>query len=373
MVKATINDRTTVYVSPIYQIANPNTTGQKVTKFYAGGAMRVGAAVYYTLSDHIGSTSITLSNTGTKIAEMRYKAWGEVRYDDGTLQTDRTYTGQRSYTDDFGLMFYNARWYDSSIGRFAQADNINIKVGDVQSLDRFAYVLNNPVNKNDPSGHYTPPCDWCNKFWFSYDDSLGGAILGAAANLVCAFGVCQNHSMGMSGGSVYAPKSLEGFLLGAAAIGSIVTAPIAELSAGEGAIQSDVSTVDAQLNNFAKNPLLYPEGYCAQCAGDAMIEFPEANLQLRGLANPSGKAIQLPTGWKDLGLRAPGEGEKYHILIENQTTGIITQNTGGTGMTFQQYVELLKTANPNLQATVPFYNVDHLRTYIYRNIINISK
>ena len=115
--------------------------------------MRVGAAVYYTLSDHIGSTSITLNNSGTKIAEMRYKAWGEVRYEDGTLQTDRTYTGQRSYTDDFGLMFYNARWYDSQIGRFAQADTIT-PIG-IQGLDRYAYVNNSPVNYTDSTGHQT--------------------------------------------------------------------------------------------------------------------------------------------------------------------------------------------------------------------------
>jgi RHS repeat-associated protein len=84
---------------------------------------------------------------------MRYKAWGEVRYASGDSHTDKTYTGQRSYTDDFGLMFYNARWYDSSIGHFAQADNIEVKAGDTQSLDRFAYVINNPINGTDPTGH----------------------------------------------------------------------------------------------------------------------------------------------------------------------------------------------------------------------------
>lgn len=153
MVRSKINGRFTAYVSPAYQVANPNSPAESVTKYYQGGAMRVGGTVYYTLSDHIGSTSITLNNSGTKTAEMRYKAWGEVRYENGNLQTDRTYTGQRSYSDDFGLMFYNARWYDTQTGRFAQADNIPVQVGDTQSLDRFAYVNNNPVLYNDPTGH----------------------------------------------------------------------------------------------------------------------------------------------------------------------------------------------------------------------------
>jgi len=130
--------------------------GSVVTKHYAGGAFRVGGVLYYNYADHLGSTSITLDASNVK-TETRYKAWGEVRYQSGSMATDRTYTGQRSYTSDFGLMFYNARWYDASIGRFAQADNIEIKTGDTQSLERYAYAQNNPVKYNDPTGHCVGP------------------------------------------------------------------------------------------------------------------------------------------------------------------------------------------------------------------------
>jgi RHS repeat-associated protein len=54
-------------------------------------------------------------------------------------------------TEGFDLMFYNARWYDPYLARFAQADSI-VPAG-VQGYDRYAYVNNNPVNYNDPSGH----------------------------------------------------------------------------------------------------------------------------------------------------------------------------------------------------------------------------
>jgi RHS repeat-associated protein len=54
-------------------------------------------------------------------------------------------------TEGFGLMFYNARWYDPALGRFAQADSI-VPPG-VQGLDRYAYVNNSPMNFVDPSGH----------------------------------------------------------------------------------------------------------------------------------------------------------------------------------------------------------------------------
>ena len=49
---------------------------------------------------------------------------GEVRHQSGPSLTEYGYTGQYSYTGSFGLMYYNARWYDPSLGRFAQADSI---------------------------------------------------------------------------------------------------------------------------------------------------------------------------------------------------------------------------------------------------------
>ena len=75
-----------------------------------------------------------------------------------------TFTGQYSYMDDpstqgaegFGLMFYNARWYDPLTGRMIQADSI--VPNDMQGLDRYLYTANNPVRYTDPSGHDWTDC-----------------------------------------------------------------------------------------------------------------------------------------------------------------------------------------------------------------------
>jgi hypothetical protein len=50
-------------------------------------------------------------------------------------------------------MFYNARWYDSTTGRFAQADSIIPGAGNSSAWDRYAYTLNNPLRYTDPTGH----------------------------------------------------------------------------------------------------------------------------------------------------------------------------------------------------------------------------
>ena len=87
-------------------------------------------------------------DTGVLVSEARYSAFGEIRYDSGTMTTDYLYTGQRQEADngqvkalalclafvsgpilpptnaEIGLYYYVARWYDPAIGRFIQADSV---------------------------------------------------------------------------------------------------------------------------------------------------------------------------------------------------------------------------------------------------------
>jgi len=119
--------------------------------------------VEYFLTDHLGSTSLTTDSAGNKVSELRYKPWGETRYTWADPSLDTTpayamtryqYTGQFSYAAEFGLYFYNARWYDSQLGRFAQADTlVPEQTQGTQAWDRYAGMNNNPVRYNDPSGH----------------------------------------------------------------------------------------------------------------------------------------------------------------------------------------------------------------------------
>ncbi len=156
-VKSTINGATTYFVGAHYEVANG-----VVTKYYYAGsqriAMRTNGTLNYLLGDHLGSTSLTTDANGQNPIETRYKAWGEVRYASGNTATRYQYTGQFSYEADFGLMYYGARWYDSSLGRLAQADSI-IPSG-VQGLDRYAYSNNNPTRYTDPTGHTPAQCNF---------------------------------------------------------------------------------------------------------------------------------------------------------------------------------------------------------------------
>jgi RHS repeat-associated protein len=155
-VQSTIAGVTTTFVGSHYEVSG--ITARKY--YYANGqriATRTGSTLNYLLTDHLGSTSIATSSTGVNVGELRYKAFGEVRYSSGTTPTKYQYTGQYSYGAEFGLSFYNARWVDHELGRFAQADSDVPASQGGQGLDRYAYGLNNPSRYTDPSGH-SPVC-----------------------------------------------------------------------------------------------------------------------------------------------------------------------------------------------------------------------
>ena len=78
--------------------------------------------------------------------------FGIDRYQDGTLYTDYRFTGQR-IENDTDLYFYNSRWYDPVVGRFIQPDSIVPEPGNPQALNRYSYVVNNPLRYIDPTGH----------------------------------------------------------------------------------------------------------------------------------------------------------------------------------------------------------------------------
>jgi hypothetical protein len=79
---------------------------------YAGSAriaIRDNVAITCLLSDHLGSTSVTVDATGNLLTSLKYTAFGELRT--GTSTTDYQYTGQRNEAE-IGLYYYVSRFYD---------------------------------------------------------------------------------------------------------------------------------------------------------------------------------------------------------------------------------------------------------------------
>ena len=54
-----------------------------------------------------------------------------------------------------GIIHMNGRVYDPLIGRFMSADPFIQEPDNLQSYNRYAYVMNNPLNLTDPSGYWS--------------------------------------------------------------------------------------------------------------------------------------------------------------------------------------------------------------------------
>jgi RHS repeat-associated protein len=97
--------------------------------------------------DQVTSTSAVTGHNGGTTQSVKYAAFGTVQSSTGASPNRNKYTGRED--DGTGLMYYRARYYDSSVGRFISEDPMGYAAG----INFYAYVSNNPVNGNDPSGN----------------------------------------------------------------------------------------------------------------------------------------------------------------------------------------------------------------------------
>jgi len=110
----------------------------------------VSAGTQYFHQDQLGSTRVITDSTGSKIGEQGHFPFGKSWYAPNTT-TKWAFTGYERDSEsgnDNALARYDA----SRLGRFLSPDPLGGDISNPQSLNRYAYVWNNPLNLVDPSG-----------------------------------------------------------------------------------------------------------------------------------------------------------------------------------------------------------------------------
>ena len=134
-------------------------------------------AVRYYFQDHLGSANAVTDSAGTLIELMEYKPFGDfsrhTKYGGNENVAWYYFTG-KPLDDETGLIYFGARYYSPILGRFITPDTIVQGPMNPQTLNRYSYCNNNPINLVDPTGHF---------FWFA---AIVGAIVGATIGGVTA-------------------------------------------------------------------------------------------------------------------------------------------------------------------------------------------
>ncbi|HET9867312.1 MAG TPA: RHS repeat-associated core domain-containing protein, partial [Nitrospira sp.] len=102
--------------------------------------------------DHLGSPRVITGNGGWKIAEHTYFPFGDEATNASQHGEKLKFTGHERDTPSLDYM--HARYYNPRWGRFLSVDPTweSADLGKPQSWNRYAYVMNNPVNMTDPDG-----------------------------------------------------------------------------------------------------------------------------------------------------------------------------------------------------------------------------
>ena len=178
-----------------------------VTEYSSTGLSQESTKYYHT--DQIGSVTaitdelgrVTDVSGGPDAGVLGYDPWGARRAPDGRWAEPASFhqqDGRREFTGHegvplSGLVNMNGRIYDPKIGRFLSPDPIVQFAANLQSYNRYSYVLNNPLRYTDPTGYWLPTIS---------DQTWGAIAVGLIGVGFCALGgpvACLAYSVAMIG------------------------------------------------------------------------------------------------------------------------------------------------------------------------------
>lgn len=172
---------TTLYLDNVEKVHNSDNSVQwkrqiggvaQMTHAVTSSSVGTGTRRYFHM-DHLGSINVITSSAGVIEHRMAFDPWGARRIvnSSGVWQasnmthasilssyaktvkpvTNRGYTGHEML-DEVGIIHMNGRIYDAYLARFLQADPFIQDPTAIASLNRYSYVMNNPLNAVDPTG-----------------------------------------------------------------------------------------------------------------------------------------------------------------------------------------------------------------------------
>jgi len=204
---------TFIYPSEFYSIASSTVSGAKyattteyvfngdtllstVDQQTASGIATGTAQVRYIHPDHLGSTNVVTDQNGALVQTLDYYPYGATRISVSTSTNEkRKFIDQ--FSDDSGLSYLQARYYNSTQGQFISEDPVfwgdpkGQDLANPQNLNTYSYAIDNPITKKDPSGRIA-----------GWDDALSFAAGGLINLGIYGVGSMADHQPLSWGGAL---------------------------------------------------------------------------------------------------------------------------------------------------------------------------
>ena len=113
---------------------------------------RAGVRSYYAV-DGLDSTRALTNSAGAVTDTYTYDAYGNVLAQTGATVNSFQYAGYQ-FDAALGQDYLRARYLDTGVARFTARDTYEGSPTDPSTLNRYAYVGADPVDRIDPSGHF---------------------------------------------------------------------------------------------------------------------------------------------------------------------------------------------------------------------------
>ncbi|HQR15828.1 MAG TPA: SpvB/TcaC N-terminal domain-containing protein [Nitrospira sp.] len=224
-VKKIAGTTTTRYVSKLYECDNTSCSRMVFAGDQRIATIGASGSIYYYHTDHLGSSSVITDSAGAKVQAVTYFPYGATRTNNSTatpaIDVAYKYTG-KELDSSTNLYYYEARYYDPTLGRFLTADTLIPDPKDPQSLNRYTYVRSNPFKYVDPTGHLFGIKININKFLKSALGDLGTTVLGVAFQAMGPLGWGGNFVLG--GAILSQSKSGRYLIAGEMVIGTAIGA-----------------------------------------------------------------------------------------------------------------------------------------------------
>ena len=129
--------------------------GDELTELVAGRVLASyvngRSDTYFKHPNALGSWGLATAHDGSVPQDQLYYPWGQT-WTSGHYLFEPNYAAMTWYNAESDLFLTPARSYGSRLGRWMSPDPLGGDVTNPQSLNRYAYVLNNPASMVDPSG-----------------------------------------------------------------------------------------------------------------------------------------------------------------------------------------------------------------------------